>query len=413
VNDLEQRLSDSLVRRAQTVGPVGFTPDDLVHAGRSAVVRRRVLAGSGALAIVVAVAVLATNVLGGGGRALPPTGPTTPPVSPPSSVAPTPASAVGLAVVGLVDGKTVGVWPNGHRSTLDLPVGLAVLDVTGLNGGWLVHARAADNQSHGLWLVPDGKAGVHLTDLEGNYVVAAGGYVVAVVPGGEVVIYDLGSRQEVRRTTFPSQAFVVGFTDAGVLLREPSSDGSPTMAGWWRADGVTALTPANTRVNVWSVTSSGQAPMASYQDPAAGQGSVTCLNVVTLTDSFPTPETGYCPADEAGMLTVLRVRRAMIAGGGDQLAVESYDERRQHWAVQMVTVADLNAGLWQPRPTNVPLDNVVLFWDSRDTFVTASRGPEAAFGAPYSRCGSNGTCTPLTLPTDLTEARVVPVYGGG
>jgi len=411
VSDLEQRISESLVRRAQTVFEPGFTADDVVHAGRSAVVRRRVLAASGALAAVVAAIVLATNVLGGG-QALPPVGPTTPPVSPPSSVAPTPASAVGLTVVGVVDGKTVGVWPNGHRSTLDLPAGLTVLDVTGLNDGFLVHARAADEQSHGLWVVRNDEAGVHLTDLEGNYVVASGGYVVAVVPGGEVVKYDLASRQEVGRTRFPSQAFVVGVTDTGALLREPSSDGSPTTAGWWRADGIIALTAGNERVNVWSITMSGKAPMASYRDPADSQGSGTCLNVVTMTDTLPVPETGYCPADEAGMLTVLRVRRAMISSGGEQLAVESYDERREHWAVQMISVADLNAGLWQPRPTNASIDSTVLFWDSRDTFVTASRGPDG-FGAPYFRCGSNGACTPLTLPTDLTEARVVPVYGGG
>jgi hypothetical protein len=287
-----------------------------------------------------------------------------------------------------------------------------VLDVTGLNDGFLVHARAADEQSHGLWVVPEGKPGVHLTDLEGNYVVASGGYAAAVVPGGQVVLYDLPSRQEIRRTSFPSQAFVVGVGERGVLLREPSSDGAPTMAGWWRSDGLTGLTLGNTRVNVWSVTADGKAPMASYRDPAISQGSGTCLNVVTMIDSLPQPETGYCPADEAGMLNVLRVRRAIISSGGDQLAVESYDERRQHWAVQMVTVADLNAGVWQPRPTNAPIDSTVLFWDSRDTFVIASRGPDG-FGAPYSRCGNNGACTPLALPTDLSEARVVPVYGGG
>jgi len=411
VNDLEQRLSESLVRRAQTVLEPVFTADDVVHAGRSAVVRRRVLAASGALAAVVAAVLLATNVLGGDERALPPVGPT----SPPSSVAPTPPSAAGLTVVGFNNGKTVTIQPNGTRSTLDLPPDLTVLDVIGVSGGWLVHARAAGDQSHGLWIVPEGADTVHVVDLEGNYEVSADGRTLAaVVVGGEVVAYELPSLQERRRIRrFNGQPFVVGIADDLVLLREPSSDGAPTKAAVWNLANNLMGPPTENNVNVWSLGSGGQAPVAIVTDPATGGQMRGCLSVATLRpDALPENAPGFCATDESGILTVLRVRRAAISPGGDQLAVESYDERRERSAVQMVTVADLNAGRWQPRPTNAPPDNRVLFWDSRDTFVTASRGPDD-FGAPYYRCGTNGACTPLTLPTDLTEARVVPVYGGG
>jgi len=106
------------------------------------------------------------------------------------------------------------------------------------------------------------------------------------------------------------------------------------------------------------------------------------------------------------------MRRAMISPGGDQLALEFYEPRREHWAIMVMSVAGLTSDTLDFRVPNAPEDSTVLFWDSRDTFVTASRGPDG-FGAPYYRCGSNGACIPLALPADLTEARVVPVYGGG
>jgi hypothetical protein len=397
---IEERLTDALTRHAGSVTTTRIASDEVVVAGRAARHRRRVAAVSTIAAGITAAAV-AVGVLTATGRpdsASPPGNPHSP--SPTPSASASVQSGVTAAQLGLyVVSRNIIVRPDGSRVTL--PFGDGVGDVVQAKNGWVVLVGAADGRS--LWYVPDSGQPTRIGGIGGNFMVSGDGTVlVATGVNGpsNVDAYRLPSLERIRRTTFdsgmgPNVAGIVG--DRVLLNGAQGSPGASDVAVWNLRTGT--LRPTPVAVWIWGVARDGRVlrHVTRFVPGGSKEQLNSCVDVVTLTDTLPTGDTGYCDRQWNP------VTGGSLSPNGDWAVVAILGE--SHNYVRLVRAADLHdKGQLSAAPMQLPGRTIPLFWDTDESYIAASPVDEGQ----HVRCTTTGTCTPIVTSSDLPVQRLLP-----
>jgi hypothetical protein len=128
-----------------------------------------------------------------------------------------------------------------------------------------------------------------------------------------------------------------------------------------------------------------------------------CVDVVSLTDTVPTGQTGFC----APWLAT-PYGSGQISTGGTWAILYTATTAAGEPRTVLVRTADLHAGHWRPVIIDLPSGALPLFWDTDDTVILDGRPDHPGF----YRCGTTGSCLPMAMPTDLQEPKLVPRRGG-
>lgn len=382
----------------ELVGGPGFSADDVVRAGRSAVRRRRA-------AGVSAVAALAALVTAGAYAALPDpeaVGPVVPPAThapAPPSPRPTPPAPPRTALsdlgIAAYAGNTV-VGPERQRVELPFPAD-EVATVARVPDAWVVETAT------GLWYLPEdgdpdliGQLGTPVLSAEGDVLIASTRDGTAMV-----VAVALPSLEELGRTTFDTGVgpIAVGVVDGLVLLRGAQGGPGPSQSAVWDLATGTARPAATDAMWLWGVSRDGD--VLRRVDERGGDNpkeiTAACIDVVPVADTVSADLTGWCGEDAGAMFfgSISPDGAWVYLGSGDPAVPDP----------GLIAAADLRAGDWRPIPTE---QGRPVLWDTDMTFL-AEGSPQGG----YVRCDTTGHCEPVVLPAELgPDALLVQVYGG-
>ena len=329
--DLEATLRSAMQLSTEDVRPASTIVDEMVRRGRARH-RRRVAIGSAAAAAgVIAVTLLAANLVRPHGTDEPVV-PGTPTPSPSVEPVPTgperfPSSEAGLAVVsGLFeihaeDGRWMALPPG--------PGGMSALRLVPVRGGWLVDYENIDLQTGDLaFLGDDGTVRAFAPAVPDAWYAASPDrtQVAALVHTEQkVYVFDLPSLTVVRTLDAPfgglGQPTHIWFTDDRVAIQYLALGDSPGATGfvvWNVQSGARTVSPD---IEVSDVAADGSVAVlnvARQLGSGSGAGIRVCLSVVEFADRLA--ESGE-PLCDPRSKDIAVIERGALSPDGKWLAV--------------------------------------------------------------------------------------------
>jgi hypothetical protein len=394
---IEDRLSDTLAHRASSVATTRIASDAVVVVGRAAVRRRRVAAITTVAASVTALITIAAIAVTGGPQGARPPGDIPSPSTPPSQSDPA-GFVPGVLGLSVLYRNTIF---SADGTSFVLPFADGVAEVVLAENGWVVLTGAQDGQS--LWYVPRWGQAARIGSPGGNFKVSSDGTVLVVtgINGrSNVDAYRLPSLERFQHTTFdsgtgPRVAGIAG--DRALLNGAQGSPGASTAAVWNLRTGSLRKTAVD--VWVWGVARDGRVlRRVDRFVPGTKDRLNACVDVVTMTDTLPTGDTGYCDNDW------LDVGGASLSPSGDWAVVNVLSKHDSAGPPILIRTDELHRdGRLSARPMEPQGRVIPEFWASDEAFITSPMGDGKLF-----RCTTTGSCTPIILRSDVPAQRLLP-----
>ncbi len=331
----------------------------------------------------------------------------------PGMVASPAAAATSLNTAGLaVLTRNVLVLPDGTRRSVALPGGAAAAFAAQVPGGWVIEGQA--NRVRTLYFMAATGTPRRIGYVRGTWDVTpngrtllAAGLTATQTTGAmdpTVNAYELPSLRLLGQQRFVggSGPVIAGSTNERVLLRQGHPTPQTTPAAIWNLR-TNTLTTTTTPAWVWSLA--GPATVLRRVDRLDANKRVvsSCIDAVDATSgTIALGPTGMCAA------VARNTDGGLLSPDGQWAALAVSSAANTPPAIQLVRVADLRAGRWQP--VALGTGKFVQFWDTPTSMIVATI---AGTTVTQQRCDTSARCTALRLPPVAagTVAVLVPRFG--